>query len=230
MRCCFLVVAAFCCFLPEVWGQDVLKSGPQPGTPDEPTFIPGSFQAWMVTGKHAGAFHSPIVEFGLSPVCLIFVKEVKLDPPLVELLQKIDKLAAKYPDARFRCCVLFLQDGGFRDFIDKTTERDVDVSEELADASRLKDELEKKTREIAKSAGLQQVVFGLAEPKKLTAYQLNDKASVTLLLYNKQRLLANYAFGGEFPKEAADKIGPEIEALVLEVDRLSRPQKRKKTR
>ncbi|MGE3807045.1 MAG: hypothetical protein AB7K24_20465, partial [Gemmataceae bacterium] len=125
-----------------VQAQD-FKSGPQPGTDEKPGIIPGSFQAWMVTGKHFGRFHSPVSEFALNPTLLLFVRSIEEEGKLAELLKRVDELAAKHPDARMGCCVVFLDDGGFRQFIyeDKADGVSKPIAERLSIASSEKDKI-----------------------------------------------------------------------------------------
>src|SRR5262249_7583015 len=128
--------------------EEGLKSGPQAGSKQKPIYIPGSFQVWMVTGQRAGRYHSPVCEHGLNPAAIIFVKELDTeDKGLVMLLKRLDTLMAKHADARFGCCMVVLNDGGFRDALDK---EDDDVAKRLAEAASYKDELGKKLKELAK--------------------------------------------------------------------------------
>src|SRR5579859_7752756 len=73
--------------------EDGVKSGPQPGSKRKPTYVPASFQLWMVSGPRAARYHSPVCENGLNPAALIFVKELDTeDKGLVALLKKLDTL------------------------------------------------------------------------------------------------------------------------------------------
>ena len=59
-------------------------------------------------------------------------------------------------------------------------------------------------------------------------YQLSEDAAITILLYNKHIVLNSYAFKEKMKEEDVPKIVAEIEKLVLEVERLSRPVYRNK--
>lgn len=204
--------------------DEALKSGPQPGAAAKPTRIPGSFQCWMVTGKQAGRYHSPVCEHGLNPVVLVFVRDVEeADKPLTGLLKRIDEMIAKHPDARVGCCEVLLNDGGFRATVEEDKEGE-DFSKRLADNAKIKDELEVRLKELAKAAEFKHVVLSLDSTQGPKEYQLNPEAHVTVLVYNKQVVLSSRAFKkDEFNGEAAAKIAKEVEAIVLEVERLSRP-------
>jgi len=41
--------------------------------------LPGTFQAWMLTGKHMGRFHSPVCEAGLHPLARTILAEAAPD-------------------------------------------------------------------------------------------------------------------------------------------------------
>jgi hypothetical protein len=206
--------------------KDGFKSGPQPGTKTKPVHIPASFQVWMVTGPRALRYHSLVCEHGLNPVAFVFVKEFDPeDKTLVALLKKLDELGAKHPDARFGACMVVLNDGGFRDVLEKDDE---DLPKKLAEAGFTKDELEAKLKELAKTEKLGHVTLALDTKAGPKGYQLSEDAPITVLFYNKHIVLNSYAFKEKMKEEDVDKIAGEIEKVVLEVERLSRPVYRNK--
>jgi hypothetical protein len=203
-----------------------LKSGPQPGTKSKPIHIPTSFQVWMVTGPRAARYHSLVCEHGLNPVAFIFVKEFDPeDKTLVALLKKLDNLSAKHPDARFGACLVVLNDGGFREVLEK---EDEDFSKKLAETGAVKDILEAKMKELAKEEKLDRLTMALDTKVGPKGYQLSDDAQTTVLFYNKHVVLHNYAFKDKMKDEDVDKMADDIGKVVLEVERLSRPVYRNK--
>lgn len=203
-----------------------LKSGPQPGTKSKPIHIPASFQVWMVTGPRAARYHSLVCEHGLNPVVLIFVKEFDPeDKALVGLLKKLDELSAKHPDARFGPSLIVLNDGGFREVLEK---EDEDLAKKLAEAGYVKDALEAKLKDLAKDEKLNHLTMALDTKVGPKGYQLSEDAHTTILFYNKHIVLHSYAFKDKIKDEDVDKMVAEIEKVVLEVERLSRPVYRNK--
>lgn len=202
------------------------KSGPQPGTKTKPVHLPSSFQVWMVTGPRAARYHSFVCAQGLNPACFIFVKEFDPeDKTLVALLKKLDELMAKHPDARFGTCLVVLNDGGFRDALEK---EDDDFSKRLAETASVKDELEAKMKEMAKTEKLEHVTLALDTKAGPKALNLNEEAGITVLFYNRHIVENSYAFKEKMKEEDVTRIAGEIEKVVLEVERLSRPVYRKK--
>lgn len=210
--------------------DDDLKSGPQRGSAAKPTRVPGSFQCWMVTGKQAGRYHSPVCEHGLNPVVFVFTRDIEeADKPLTAFLKKVDDMIAKHPDARVGCCSVLLNDGGFRAALEEDDKEGEDFSKKLADTSKIKDELEAKLKEVAKTAEFKHVALSLDSTAGPKEYQLNPEAQITIVLYNKQVVLASHAFkAADFAEEVANKLAKEVEAVVLEVERLSRPMQKRR--
>jgi hypothetical protein len=206
--------------------EEGLKSGPQPGSKQKPSFVPASFQVWMVTGARAGRYHSPVCENGLNPAAIIFVKELDTeDKGLVKLLKRMDTLMAKHGDARFGCCMVVLNDGGFRDALDK---EDDDITKKLAEAASYKDELGKKLIDLTKAEKMEHIHLALDTKGGPKDFELNDEAKTTIVFYNRHIVLRSYAFKDQIKEEDADRIASEIEKVVLEVERLSRPTYRNK--
>jgi hypothetical protein len=208
--------------------KPTFKSGPQPGTRSKPVHIPSSFQLWMVTGPRAHRYHSVVCEHGLNPVAFIFIKE--LDPenkPHVTLLKKLDDQIARHPDARFGVCLVVLNDGGFREVLEKDDEGE--LSKRLAETGYVKDVLEAKLKELAKNEKLDNITMALDTKAGPRGYQLSEDAAVTVLFYNKHIVRSSFAFKGKLTEQDAERVAGDIEKTVLEVERLSRPTYRNRT-
>jgi hypothetical protein len=172
MRHAFASVLALLAFLAACWGSvgaaEEVKSGPQPGES-----IPGPFHYLNVNGPHAGNPHCLVCEFGLRPTVLIFVREMPAEKsPLMELIQKLDGAVDRGKNAELRAGVVVLNE----DFTKAETRKE--VVRKLESASR-----ELKHVLVA--------VDGAAGPE---SYRINKDADVTVLLYNQQKVVANFAY------------------------------------
>lgn len=166
----------------------------------------------MVTGLHAGRYHSPVAEYGLSPVVLVFVREVpEADKPLFELLKKLDELIVKHPNVPFGCCAILLNDAGLREALEKSGE---DYNKKFAETTVAKEDLEKRLRGIAKAKGIERVTFALDQSTGPKAYQFDDKADVTVLTYNRHTIINRRTFG-------KDKLtSMDVKAIAAEAEKV----------
>ena len=165
-----------------------LKSGPQPGES-----IPGPFHYLNVNGPHASHPHCLVCEFGLRPVVLAFARQSPGDKPqLMDLLQKLDEAVERYKNAELRAGVIVLND----DFDKEQTRKD------------LLQKLE------ASSKDLKHVVIavdGAAGPEN---YKIRKDADVTVVVYNKHKVLANFAFARD---QFSDK---DVNAIMAAVRKM----------
>jgi hypothetical protein len=178
-----------------------LEAGLRPGK-DE---IGGPFRPYNVTGKekHRGKFHSLISEYGLDPVILVFVRGVEAKPgeAVSDLLQKLDALAAKNERLRLGVVVIFLSEE-IKDLVGEDGKRDDEAARVLDRAGKL-----------------DHVAAALDVPADVTdAYKLNNKAEVTVMLYNKLRVETNRAFAAGALNEAA--VGQVLEEINAKLDAL----------
>lgn len=146
-----------------------LKSGPQAGET-----IPGPFHYLNINGPHAGSPHCLVCEFGLRPVVLVFVHDLPGTDksPLMDLLQKLDEAVDRYKNAELRAGVVVLNEEFAKEPARKELVRRLESS-----ARDLKHVL------IA--------VDGAAGPEK---YKINKDADVTVLLYTKHKVAANFPY------------------------------------
>jgi hypothetical protein len=174
-----------------------LDAGLRPGK-DE---VGGPFRPYNVTGKHKGKFHSLLSEHGLDPVVLVFVRGVEPGPEIGDLLQKLDALAAQNERLRLGVVVVFLSD-------------------DIKDLVLEDDKREAETGKVMDRAGkLEHVAAALELPANVKdAYKLNDKAEVTVMLYNKFRVETDRAFAPGTLNDAAlksilDELNAKLDAL-----------------
>jgi len=116
---------------------------------------------------------------------MIFAREVT--PGLTSLVKKIDEATAKNSDSRMGSFVVFLSD---------------------------EEGLEQKLKDLAKKEGLKKVVLTIDNPSGPKGYEVSKNADVTVVLYNKRTVKANYAFK---KGELKDK---DIEAVVSDVAKI----------
>ena len=167
-------------------GQDKDKDKPK-AKEDAGKDLPGPFHPYNVTGLFGeqpdpkekgkelkGNYHCPVSDTNLDPGVLVFVKDVKFEPALLELLQKLDAAIDKNPGVRLRVTAVFYSDT-LREVVG-TTDKDDDTREKLAADLRTK----------ATDLKLKHVVLALdgSGDPDLKGY-LRDNADVTLYGFRK---------------------------------------------
>lgn len=186
---------------------------------------PGSFQVLSVTGLRPGKYHCPVCEFGLHPTVLVFTRAEpdKLGPALTDLLKKLDAIIAGHPEAQPGCCVIFMNDGGYREALETKTAG-------LAAATEMREALEAKVRDLAKANTLEHITLSLGTADGPEGYGLDQKNETTVLLRHLQENVGRpYDFEKDKLTEAdVEKIVKDVEAKVAEVDKKLGVRKRKK--
>jgi hypothetical protein len=200
-----------------------LRSGPAVGQE-----LPGSFQVLAVTGPFAGHFHSPVCEFGLDPAILVFFREVpEAGKPLAKLLKGLDGLVGARSDASLRAAGLLLNDGGYKDALERKVDDKLKVTAlPLTKAIIAKDELAAQLGSLAQEAKTEHLELGLERAEGPKGYQINKDADVTVLAYQGLKVTLNRAFGkDQLTAEEADKVVKAIEATLPKAPR--RPARRR---
>jgi len=156
-----------------VTGAEPLKSGLQPG--EKITTI---FEPINVTGEHAGEPYCLICENGLSPVAMLFAREV--NEPLLKLLTKLDEATAKNRDQEMGSFIVFLSnEAGLRERL---------VAE-------------------AKKRNIKHIVLAIDEPRGPEGFKVSPDADLTVVLYREHAVKANHSFRkGEFTDAACIQI------------------------
>jgi hypothetical protein len=117
---------------------------------------------------------------------MIFAREVS--DSLTSLVKKVDAETAKNSKARMGSFVVFLND-----------------EEKLSD----------KLKSLAKAEGIKNTVLAIDNPAGPKAYNVAKDADVTVVLYVKQKVVANHAFKkGELNAKAIDAIVAEIPKIL----------------
>jgi hypothetical protein len=119
---------------------------------------------------------------------MIFAREISDN--LGSLLKKIDTATVENKDARMGSFVVFCSDD---------------------------EGLEKKLKDLASKEKLSKIVLTIDNPSGPTKYKVAKDADVTVVLYDKQTVKANYAFKkGELKSADVDKIVGEVKKILPE--------------
>jgi hypothetical protein len=150
----------------------------------QPGQRPGPYAAVISTGPERGKSHCYICETGDRPAIVVFAR--KLSEPLGKLCQHIDQAVAQQAKAELRAWVTFLSDD--------------------------QPNLDPKVVQWGKKYALRNVPLGVFEDVGgPPSYRLAPDADATVLLFVKQKVVANFAFrDGELTEE---KIAEVVEAL-----------------
>jgi len=148
--------------------------------------VPGPFLPLNVTGKSAGEKHCLFCDNGDNPVAMIFAREVT--PSVTTLLKKIDAVTAKNKGCDMGSFVVFCSD---------------------------EEGLDKKLKDLATSEKLSKIVLSIDSPTGPEKYMVAKDADVTVVLYTKRTVKANYAFKkGKLDEKAIDTIVSDISKIT----------------
>jgi hypothetical protein len=120
---------------------------------------------------------------------MIFAREVS--DPLTSLVKKIDAATVKNKDCRMGSFVVFLND---------------------------EEGIQNKLKDLAKKENLKKTILAnMSTPTGPGAYKIAKDADVTVVLYVKQNVKANYAFKkGELKEADVEKIVGDIKKILPE--------------
>ncbi|MCI0680837.1 MAG: hypothetical protein L0Y71_01930 [Gemmataceae bacterium] len=186
--------------------QEPLKSGPAVGA-----MLPASFDTLVVNGKvAAGRHHCLVCENALNPAVMIFTREPDkaTEQPLAHLLAGLDKILAKEPESL----------GGFAVFLSPDAHSSVS-SEAEVDTQKLLDEAAKRfalvERLKARAKPLKHVVVAAYPDDGPKGYDIPKDAEVTVIFYQRLRVLGNWAFAkGKLTEKAADSILDKVDQTL----------------
>ncbi|HLN30450.1 MAG TPA: hypothetical protein VK395_22090 [Gemmataceae bacterium] len=121
---------------------------------------------------------------------MIFAREVS--DPLTSLVKQIDAATVKHNDCRMGSFVVFCSD---------------------------EEGLEAKLKALAKEQKLDHIVLTIDNPQGPTSYKIAKKADVTVVLYAKGKVKANYAFSkGELHDKDIGKIVGDVTKILPKED------------
>jgi hypothetical protein len=224
-----LVLLVGCSFL-IAQDEEKIQSGPKVGA-----FMPKPFECYNVNGPAKGRPQCLVCKFALSPAVLVFAKEPAKDKDeaFTELLKQLDATAAEFvADRNFSVVVVILSEDA-RDSTNNAQAKSVDDLTE--DAKKNPEEIAKRIREQAKklieeagkreklverltkrAENLKHVIVACL-PEAPAGYKLNPQAEMTVLFYERMKILENCAFApgaldGKHVKTMVDRVR---EALPL---------------
>lgn len=158
-----------------------VKSGLQAG--EKITTI---FEPLNVNGEHAGEPHCLVCENGLSPVAMLFAREV--NEPLLKLLSQLDDATAKNRKVEMGSFVVFLSD---------------------------KEGLRQQLTDEAKKRGFKHLVLSIDSPAGPEGFNVAADADLTVVLYREHGVKANHAFRkGELTAAASEKILADLPKIL----------------
>jgi hypothetical protein len=162
-----------------------LKSGPQPGET-----LPGPFHPYNLNGPFATHPHCLVCEYGLRPVVMVFARDAK---KVTGLLQKLDEVVGRRQDVGLKAFAVILSP----DFAKEENRKEFVQSLEKA------------------AADLKNVILAVDGPEGPEKYHINKDADVTVILYRKLNVVANFAY-------AKDKLtDKEIGDILAATDKLA---------
>jgi hypothetical protein len=148
--------------------------------------VPGPFQPLNVTGADAGQKVCLYCKNGTNPVAMIFARD--LSEPVTALIKKIDAATEENKENHMGSFVVFLND-----------------SEDLGG----------KLKEMADKENIKNTVLAIDNPAGPAAYKVAKDADVTVVLYNKHKVKANFAFAkGELKDKDIDRILAGVPNIV----------------
>lgn len=197
--------------LAPVPADEEIKSGPQAGA-----VLPGPFDAFNVNGKRAkGRFHCLVCEFGLNPVVMVFAREPGegKEGSLHALLKKLDEAVEKHQSRFLSSFAVFLSP----DARSSATDPKEDDPGKLVAEAEARDALLNRLDELVKKQDFKHLVVTCFPREGPKGYHINDKAEVTVVFYNKHKVIANFSFAaGTFKEENIDPILQKVEATLAE--------------
>jgi hypothetical protein len=207
-----------------------VQSGPKKGE-----FMPKAFECVHINGPAKAIFVEPtkdqpgyhvarprclICQFGLLPSVLIFAHEPaeQRDEAFTDLLKKLDETATEFQDRNFSVGVVILSPDA-RDSTNNAAENDADkIIKETVQREKLIERLKKR------AAKLEHVIIAIYPPDRPIlredppkGYKLNPKAEITVLFYERMKIIENYAYApGKLDSKHVDLIVKRVrDALPL---------------
>lgn len=210
-------------------GQDTKPQSTAPPTKSGDV-LPSAFRAYLVIDDRfppkvtpptkpedrdprdrTNRMHCLVCENGLSPGVAVFVRtDTKTLAPtggVGRLIEALNGLLPKYRGDKLAAFVMFLRlEGGTKAVKVKNadgTETDVELDLEYPDDEK-RDIYATEIRNFANSVKAPNVPFGLApvKSKAVTAWGIGDNDEVTVVLFNRLRVVNRWTFKADGPSEA----------------------------
>jgi len=190
------------------------------------TFLPGSFQPFNLSGKTGkNRYHCLVCEFGLKPTVVVFAREQPeaKDPALADLLQKLDEAVARHQESYLNAFAVFLSPDARTSVTDPKEEDPGKLVDEAAAWEALL------ARVRPRADKLKNVVVAVYPAEGPPGYNLAKDAAVTVVLYRRHKVVANYAFPeGKLNDEGVAQVMKAVDAMATEArKRPALPAKKK---
>jgi hypothetical protein len=162
------------------------SSGELKSGPQVGATVPGPFHPLNVTGKSAGQKNCLFCQNGTHPVAMIFARGTS--PELTDLIKKTDASTVKHSESNMGSFVVFLNDS---------------------------ENLEGELKELAKKETIDHTVLSIDNATGPASYKVAKDAEVTVVLYTKHVVKANYAFKkGEMKEKDVEKIIGDVAKIL----------------
>ncbi len=194
------IVVVFSFALLAAQDEGKLPSGPKVGA-----LLPSSFESFNINGPAKGRPHCLICQFGLSPSVLIFAKEPAegKDAAFNDLVKNLDDAMTEFDFRSFSVGVVILSP----DAQDSTNNAETDVKKLIDEAVKR----EKLVERLKKRAEPLKNVIVACLPEAPKKFDINPKADVTILFYERMKMTDSWAFGAGQMQEK------DVEAIVKRV-------------
>ncbi len=147
---------------------------------------PQPFLPLNINGPTPGEKQCLVCRNGNNPVAMIFARDP--NPALIALIKNLDTVTVKNKDKSMGSFAVFCNDS---------------------------EGLEAKLKELAKAADLKEFTLAIDAPTGPAPYNIAKEADVTVVLYNKSTVIANYAFKkGEMKDGDVAKITADVSKIL----------------
>jgi hypothetical protein len=203
----YLFVLAMASSILAAQDEGKLKSGPKAGE-----LVPVPFESFNINGPAKGRPHCLVCRFALSPSVLIFAKEPAegKDAAFNDLLKELDGAMAEFDYRNFSAGVVILSP----DARDSTTNAEEKDTAKLIEEAVKREKLLERLRKRAEP--FKHVILATI-PEAPKNFDINPKADVTVLFYERMKISDNWAFGaGQLEMKDVEAIMKRVrEALPL---------------
>jgi hypothetical protein len=167
-------------------GGLIAAEGVQSGPQVGDNARPKPFFPLNINGPQASKKACLVCRNGDNPVAMVFAREVSM--PLTTLIKKLDTATVSNQDAKMGSFAIFCSDA---------------------------EGLDKKLKDLAEMEKLKEFVLAIDNPAGPAPYKIAKDAEVTVVLYNKSKVIANYTFKkGELDDKAIAKILADVPKIV----------------
>lgn len=180
--------------------------------PKEGAFLPKPFSCYNFNGAHKGKYHCLVCDYALYPVVLVFAREPEdkdKEAALNALLKRLDDAAIEFKKHQLRAAVVFLS----ADAQSSATNPAETDPKKLVEEAKNRDALYARLADRAAAfKSVDVAVFPTPGPKD---YDLDPKAEVSVVFYNKLRVVASRAFApGKLSEEEVDKVLAKVKETL----------------